>query len=171
MLSKKIVLCALLLSSIGINVALAANKGRTKFVINGHQIIANLKLKDVYVITAEDISNAIKGQDKSIALGSFCAFTNHPHKKLNIRIRSQDGQYALVGEKGTDVSKEKVSYKIAINGLNVPYNKLTLVSSNGGSNHAQCKGFEENIVLTIPAANLQKSKSGSYLANLEILTR
>lgn len=144
-----------------------SSSDQSTVTIDRHNMIDNLSLVDSFSISADDIEDAIiKGEGKTVTLGTFCAYSNHKDKELPVTVSSSDGAYNLVGS--GDLSGLKVNYQIAVNGVSMPYNKATIVTAKGGTNHVSCQGFAEEIELTIAADDLKAAKAGSYDAKLDL---
>ncbi|MCL9781722.1 hypothetical protein M9194_09820 [Vibrio sp. S4M6] len=146
-----------------------SSSDQSQFTIDRHNMIDNLNLVDSFTISASDIQDAIiRNSNKTVTLGTFCSYSNHKNKELPLTVSSRDGSYKLVGT--GKVSGLKVNYQVAVNNVNMPYNRATIVTAKGGKDHTSCRGFAEQIKLTIPATDLKAAKAGTYRARLNLAT-
>jgi hypothetical protein len=173
MILKKTLLTAGILA-IGINSLYAANAKdglksgvqRTNVEIKNTNLLNTLKLNSDIVITAQDVTDAkVDSKDKTFELGTFCTYTNHKNRMMELTATNREGDFVMKGQKGIG----SVDYDLTFNKQKVRYGETLKFKPQGDNNHVDCNNPEE-ISVTIDAKKLASAKAGTYNVSLNLAT-
>ncbi|WP_119343994.1 hypothetical protein [Facilibium subflavum] len=163
-MKKRILYITMVILSTTTYSAFAANSGNsqqgtTSVVIEEKHILGDLKMEDKITVTADMIAQATTQKFK---IASFCTYTNRKDGKVDVKITTNEGKFAIVGAEG----QGEIDYSLSIGDQTMQYGDNTItVDANDSS--SGCKTVE-TVYMTLDADSIKSALAGNYDASFNI---